>query len=107
MNADREPFPPETLGVAIAAFLGWKVDRRPGSHADAVMRLAPEGHEQSLLSAVKEAIARSDAVRLSDEVWAGTEYGNRLKAALHAQQPDLTDEAVGALASRLAYLQFN
>lgn len=107
MSAESREFPSEVLSSAISAFLGWKVDRRPASHPEKVLELAPDGRGHELLSAVMEAIRRSDEIRLSDEVWAGTSYGLQLKAELRAQQPELSAEAVDALASRLAFLQFN
>lgn len=90
---------------AVVAFTGWgsaKTPRADAAAVDAYARTAGTAPEP-LLDAVHAAIAASDAIDMSGVDLESAAAGPEYKARLRASQPQLSDAAIDALASRWFY----
>lgn len=92
----------DLLSAAVVAYLGWNRAHMPGADEGAVVNLAQreDADPSVLLRAVHEAIDASDRLEVTD-LSASHDGGAALyKQRLRATRPDLSPDAVDALASR-------
>jgi len=102
-----EPGAKARLSEAIRAYLHWRRSLGPRHDEAAVRALAPDDRSaDALVAAVRQAIADSEQHAFSIEELGQHGGGERFNAALAARRPDLDDEAVHALGSRIFYNLF-
>lgn len=93
-----------TLSDAIRAYLHWRQTPYPKRDPEAVRELIPdEASAAVLLEAVEGAVRDSEQIELTDEQLTSLTGGEEFRAALAERRPDLDDEAVRALASRIFF----
>lgn len=103
----HEPESKARLCEAIRAYLHWRRSLDPQEDEAAVRALAPEDRSaDALVAAVHQAIADSEQHAFTIEELKQDGGGDRFKAALAARRPDLDDEAVHALGSRIFHNLF-
>lgn len=93
-----------TTSDAIRVYLHWRETPYPKSDPEAVRALAAsEEDADRLLAEVLVAIEDSEGIDISDAQLLSLTGGDEFRAALGARRPDLDEDAIRALASRVFY----
>ena len=107
MRAILEAWGPPSLSDAICAYLHWGSAMAPASDPEAVHRLLAYADSDALVAQVildvEAAIEDSEQMSISDAQFHSVSGGEEVRGMLAARRPDLDDEAVRALVSRLFY----
>lgn len=93
-----------SVSDAVRAYLHWRATPYPASDEEAVRALAGSDEEADILVAeVQRAIEDSEFIELDDAQLRSLTGGEEFRAALAVRRPDLDEDAIRALASRVFF----
>ncbi|MFE7845748.1 hypothetical protein ACFUTX_11230 [Microbacterium sp. NPDC057407] len=93
---------PQLLAEAIVAYTGHGTSKRPVDDREAVDRLSVERGVE-VFPAVEAALQDAEALDMSDIPIPSDTAGDAYRSRLHSLRPDLTGDAIAALANRWFY----